>query len=514
MKKCSQCKKTAIVSIEGNLLCVECYSKFQQANYLSITALTNEMNYVTLNYNDLLLQTRLNVEVQQSERTKDLVYNVDTIVSYISRYITLLPGDLIFTGTPGKTKSMKPNDVVEIELEGVGILRNTVVVGKTADAAPDAQPEQDDLTAFLGAPRFALQKLYGMNKEKERGGRNIVAGKDGTVLAFDGTRVRRSTDGGKTWGEPIDIGLKANGCNAVVNEVTGAVLLVHPDGHRLISHDAGRTWKHEAITVRPNLIVHGSLEKKNLSVGSMQPGITLTFGKHKGRLLMPARWTPSNSLPWRSYIYNTAIYSDDRGKTWQTTMPFPVFGTGEAALAEISDGRILYSSREHMSRGNRFFAWSYDGGDRWLNFWRSEILPDGARGTSYGCMGGLIRLPVTGRDILIYSNLDTEKGVMPPIEQAGASRGQGREKISVWASFDGGETWPAKRLVFDGPSAYSNLGVGRPDTPIEGLIYLLFEGGKEGMYSGIQVAVFNLAWLLDGEKTSNGRLPEWVGSSE
>jgi 2-keto-4-pentenoate hydratase/2-oxohepta-3-ene-1,7-dioic acid hydratase in catechol pathway len=83
-----------------------------------------------LNYNDLLLQTRLNGKVQQSERTKDLVYNVDTIVSYISQYITLLPGDLIFTGTPGKTKAMKPNDVVEIELEGVGVLRNTVVVGK------------------------------------------------------------------------------------------------------------------------------------------------------------------------------------------------------------------------------------------------------------------------------------------------------------------------------------------------------------------------------------------------
>ena len=83
-----------------------------------------------LNYNDLLLQTRLNGEVQQSERTKDLVYDVDTIVSYISRYVTLLPGDLIFTGTPGTTKAMKPNDIVKIELEGVGVLRNKVVAGK------------------------------------------------------------------------------------------------------------------------------------------------------------------------------------------------------------------------------------------------------------------------------------------------------------------------------------------------------------------------------------------------
>jgi len=83
-----------------------------------------------LNYNDLLLQTRLNGELQQSERTKDLVYNVDTIVSYISRYLTLFPGDIIFTGTPGTTKAMKHNDIVEIELEGVGVLRNKVVAAK------------------------------------------------------------------------------------------------------------------------------------------------------------------------------------------------------------------------------------------------------------------------------------------------------------------------------------------------------------------------------------------------
>ena len=80
-----------------------------------------------LNYNDLLLQTRLNGEIRQSERTKDLVYDVEAIVSYISHYVTLFPGDLIFTGTPGTTKAMKPNDIVEIELEDVGILRNKVV---------------------------------------------------------------------------------------------------------------------------------------------------------------------------------------------------------------------------------------------------------------------------------------------------------------------------------------------------------------------------------------------------
>ena len=79
-----------------------------------------------LDYGDLLLQTRVNGEVKQSQRTKDLIFGVPAIVSYVSRYVTLLPGDVIYTGTPGSTSAMKPGDVVEVELEGVGVLRNPV----------------------------------------------------------------------------------------------------------------------------------------------------------------------------------------------------------------------------------------------------------------------------------------------------------------------------------------------------------------------------------------------------
>ncbi|OFW07925.1 MAG: fumarylacetoacetate hydrolase [Acidobacteria bacterium RIFCSPLOWO2_02_FULL_67_36] len=77
-----------------------------------------------LNYNDLLLQTRLNGEVVQSQRTKDLIFDVHAIVSYVSRFVTLEPGDVIYTGTPGATRPMKPGDVVEVEIEGIGVLRN------------------------------------------------------------------------------------------------------------------------------------------------------------------------------------------------------------------------------------------------------------------------------------------------------------------------------------------------------------------------------------------------------
>lgn len=82
-----------------------------------------------LNYDDLLLETKLNGEVVQSQRTKDLIFNVAAVVSYISKYVTLEPGDVIFTGTPGTTRPFKVGDTIEVIIEGVGTLRNKAVQG-------------------------------------------------------------------------------------------------------------------------------------------------------------------------------------------------------------------------------------------------------------------------------------------------------------------------------------------------------------------------------------------------
>lgn len=79
-----------------------------------------------LNYGNLLLQTRLNGKVVQKQSTSDLLYDCETIVSVVSRYVTLTPGDLIFTGTPGSTAKMSPGDTVEVEIEGIGVLKNKV----------------------------------------------------------------------------------------------------------------------------------------------------------------------------------------------------------------------------------------------------------------------------------------------------------------------------------------------------------------------------------------------------
>ncbi len=76
-----------------------------------------------------LLQTRLNGAVVQKQLVSDMLFDCEAIVRFISRYVTLTPGDVIFTGTPGSTKALKPGDVVEIEIAGIGILRNPVKAG-------------------------------------------------------------------------------------------------------------------------------------------------------------------------------------------------------------------------------------------------------------------------------------------------------------------------------------------------------------------------------------------------
>ena len=79
-----------------------------------------------LNYNDLLVESRVNGEVRQSQRTRDFIFPVEMVVSYVSQFVTLAPGDIIYTGTPGNTKAMQPGDIIEVEVEGVGMLRNRI----------------------------------------------------------------------------------------------------------------------------------------------------------------------------------------------------------------------------------------------------------------------------------------------------------------------------------------------------------------------------------------------------
>ncbi len=80
-----------------------------------------------VDYSKLKLIGRHNGQVVQETTTDLLIFDINNIVSYTSRYVTLEPGDVIFTGTPGTTKPMKPGDTFEVEIVGVSTLKNTVV---------------------------------------------------------------------------------------------------------------------------------------------------------------------------------------------------------------------------------------------------------------------------------------------------------------------------------------------------------------------------------------------------
>ncbi len=346
------------------------------------------------------------------------------------------------------------------------------------------------LESFLGEPRLDIQLLYESGRFP-----NILVADDGTVLAlWGGVKVRRSEDGGRSWGGEIMVADGFMGGGAIVNETNGEILAFveknHPPAPLTVyrSKNHGKSWSPMEAVIKPD--TNGNVPSMHMN----EAGITLRHGKHAGRMIRAARHYAGRNHrdKWPEH-YTTAIYSDDGGKTWNTSKPFAQMGTGEAAIAELSDGRLYYNSRAHWNEKKpplrRRCAFSADGGETWTDWQIVEVLPDGPQNTNYGCMAGLVRLPIRDRDILIYSNCDSPDG---------------RKLGTVWASFDGGKTWPLKRLIYEGSFAYSALTAGRPATESEGWIYLHFESG------GSKVARFNLSWLLKGERTHDGEPPKWL----
>ena len=78
--------------------------------------------------NNVEIYSRVNGVVKQSSNTKNFIFPMFELFSFISHIMTLLPGDIITTGTPSGIGSMKPGDTIEIEVKGIGVLRNKVVI--------------------------------------------------------------------------------------------------------------------------------------------------------------------------------------------------------------------------------------------------------------------------------------------------------------------------------------------------------------------------------------------------
>jgi len=76
---------------------------------------------------DLRVQTFINGEVRQDGHTRDLIFSVPEVLAYVSRFLTLEPGDVVLTGTPDGVGPLQPGDVVEVTIDAIGTLRNQVV---------------------------------------------------------------------------------------------------------------------------------------------------------------------------------------------------------------------------------------------------------------------------------------------------------------------------------------------------------------------------------------------------
>lgn len=80
-----------------------------------------------LDPHDVTIETRVNGQVRQRARTSQLVFSIETLLRYISQVMTLLPGDVIYTGTPAGVGPLNPGDIVDVDIEGIGVLRNPVI---------------------------------------------------------------------------------------------------------------------------------------------------------------------------------------------------------------------------------------------------------------------------------------------------------------------------------------------------------------------------------------------------
>ena len=343
----------------------------------------------------------------------------------------------------------------------------------------------------------------------------VITAKDGSIVAVTDKRkynqgdlpedidivCRRSTDGGHTWSEPYTIAQGTgynhgfgdcvlawtNDDNGLIAGFVGGVGLWNSTPSNPIrsyiarSYDNGQTWTEpEDITdfiFGSNCVVPEHRTWRASFFGSGNGLITST-----GRIMFVAaiRETTAQSLS------NYAVYSDDNGITWHVSGRASVSGD-EAKVTELVDGRILMSIRHN---GKRWYNISNDGGETWqssTSTWNDITAP--------ACNGDMIR----------YTSVN--QGFNKNRLLHSVPFGSSRTDVSVYISYDEGETWPVRKCIVPYSSAYSSLCV-LPD----GTIGLYVEEEYPGN-SGYSTVFYNfsLEWLTDGSDSLD---PTFIAENE
>jgi sialidase-1 len=322
---------------------------------------------------------------------------------------------------------------------------------------------------------------------------SLIASAEGTLLAFcEGRKssrsdhgdidlvLRRSSDGGKTWG-PIILVYEEGGPDAVtignpcpvVDASTGTIWLPFCRDNDTVlvtsSSDDGRRWS------APQEITQ-QVKRPDWGWYATGPGvgIQLRRGEHAGRLVIPC--DHRETVEGDEVMFSHVFYSDDNGQSWKLGGSVDRH-TDECQVVELSGGDLLINMRNYWERtgkrpergGKRAVARSSDGGVTWsgLDFDAALIEPI--------CQASIrrARWPATGRSgVILFAN---------PASAAG------RKRMTVRASFDDGKTWPVAKQLYAGSSAYCCLCMIAPDQV--GCLY------EKDDYQRIVLARFPLAWL-------------------
>jgi sialidase-1 len=337
----------------------------------------------------------------------------------------------------------------------------------------------------------------------------IIATPKGAILAFcEGRKnqsadtgdidmlVKRSVDGGRTWGEQKVIWDDGpNTCGnptPVVDRATGTIWLLltrnlGQDGEEAIalrkskgtrtvwvsrSDDDGVNWTNPVEITKTTKRPEWGWYATGPGVG-----IQLERGPHKGRLLIPCNHTvqPDAGQPDKYQYGDHVIYSDNHGKSWKVGGIVPWLDVDEPQVVELANGSIMMNMRSGPSAGRRVVGYSQDGGRTWGKMrWDKALLEP-------PCQASILRYTTHlthDKDRLLFSNPASNKE---------------RVRLTVRLSYDEGMTWPVSRELNSGPSAYSCLTV-LPDMTIG----CLYERGDKHAYEKIRFARFTLEWLTSG----------------
>ena len=362
----------------------------------------------------------------------------------------------------------------------------------------------------------------------------ITVTKQGTVLAYCEARkseggdwgmidilLRRSTDGGKSWGahtkiadvpgpkvkNPVALAQKL----ATPGEVTYNNPVAIPDAggavHFLFCLEYARCFymksADDGVTFSKPVEITAAFDKfrpeydwKVLATG---PGHGIQL--KSGRLVVPVWISTGTGGHAHRPSVTTSIYSDDGGKSWQrgaiagpNTAEWVI--PNETCAVQLADGRVLFNMRTESPTHRRLLATSPDGATDWSKPKFHDQLLEPI------CMGSLARFSLkstSDKNRLLFSNphnLTRADGKEAP------GKNRDRKNVSVKLSYDESATWPVSKTVETGFSGYSDLTVTR-----DGTILLFYERGStdgKSIYKTglLTVARFNLEWLTDGKDNS------------